>query len=197
LAALGARTGPLHVAAHPMRTFASAPAPGHGGFALVSGRLAPVNGVEVAMQACHQLGLPLVVAGDGPLRDELAHRATATNAAVSFVGRVETEELARLRAEAAVAIVPSRSAESFGLAAAEALADGLPVAASRIGALPEIVPEVGLAAPGDARALAQALSRVLADRCAAAEEGLARVRAVTAPEVVASSLRLVYDHATA
>ena len=61
----------------------------------------------------------------------------------------------RLRAGAAIALVPSRSAETFGLAAAEAMAAGLPVAASRVGALPELLDEQGLVAAGDAGALAR------------------------------------------
>ena len=63
------------------------------------------------------------------------------------MGRVEDARLAQLRAGAALALVPSRSAENLGLAAAEAMAAGLPVAASRVGALPELV---GAGGPGDA-----------------------------------------------
>ena len=75
-----------------------------------------------------------------------------------------TRELAALRAGAAIALVPSRSAETFGLAAAEAMAAGLPVAASRVGALPELVGEEGLVPPGDAGALARAIARLAGDR---------------------------------
>ena len=197
LTALGARTGPAHVVAHPLRAFATSPAPGSGGYALVTGRLAPEKGVEVAIDACAALGLPLIVAGEGPLREHLSRRAAQTVAPVSFVGRVEAQELARLREGAALAIVPSRSAESFGLSAAEALACGLPVAASRIGALPELVPATGLAEPGDPLSLAAAVQRVLGDRDTLAREGLARVRAVTAVDVVAPALRSAYESALA
>lgn len=197
LAALGARTGPVHVIAHPLRTFAQAPGSGSGGFGLVTGRLAAEKGVEVAIDACAALGLPLVVAGEGPLREQLSRHAARTRATVSFPGHVSSQELARLRELAAVAIVPSRSAESFGLAAAEALACGLPVAASRIGALPELVPEAGLAEPGDARSLAAVIERVLRDRDAVAREGLARVRATSSPQTVARALRAAYEAASA
>ena len=54
----------------------------------------------------------------------------------------------QLRAGAALALVPSRSAETFGLAAAEAMAAGLPVAGSRVGALPELVGRGGSGAAG-------------------------------------------------
>ena len=91
-------------------------------------------------------------------------------------------ELAELRAGAAIALVPSRSAETFGLAAAEAMAAGLPVAASRVGALPELVDEAGLVPAGDAGALAQAIARLAGDRPRV--RGLERVRELCAPEVV-------------
>ena len=99
----------------------------------------------------------------------------------------------RLRAGAGVALVPSRSQETFGLAAAEAMAAGVPVVASRIGALGELVADEGaLVAPGDARALAAAARARFGDTVAA-ERGLARVRAVAAPEAVAPALAAVYE----
>jgi glycosyltransferase involved in cell wall biosynthesis len=110
---------------------------------------------------------------------------------VRFVGRVPRSELDRLRRSAALAVVPSRSAETFGLAAAEAMATGLPVAGSRIGAVPELVPEDWLAPPGDPRALAERIVRLRGDP-RAGTLALERVRAVSAPEVVAPALAAVY-----
>lgn len=190
LRALGAPVSPLYVVPHPVRAIASAPAPGGGGYALVAARLAPEKGVEVAIDACRQLGLALVVAGDGPLRERLATRAGPL---VSFAGRVSPEELARLRARAELALVPSLSAESFGLAAAEAMAAGLPVAGSRIGALPELLADECLAAPGSTDELAAAIERVRRGRTPAAAQALARVAAVAAPERAAAALARVYD----
>ena len=115
--------------------------------------------------------MPLVVAGDGPQAARAARRGRAR-----FVGRVGGEELADLRARAALAIVPSRSAETFGLAAAEAMAAGVPVVASAVGALPELVGPDGLVAPGDAEALAAAARGRFGDEQAGAA-GLRRVRA--------------------
>ncbi len=102
-----------------------------------------------------------------------------------FVGHVDDRELAALRAGAAIALVPSRSAETFGLAAAEAMAAGLPVVASRVGALGELVDEQSLVPAGDEAALAQAIARLAGDRAAGAR-GLERVRAICAPERVAA-----------
>jgi glycosyltransferase involved in cell wall biosynthesis len=159
-------------------------------YALVVSRLAPEKGVDVAIDACRIAGVPLVVAGAGP--EQAALRARAGADPVRFVGQVGDSALAELRAGAMIALAPSRSAETFGLAAAEAMAAGLPVAASRVGALPELVEQDGLVPPGDAGALARAITRLAGDR-AAGERGRERVGALCAPEVVAAALAQAYD----
>jgi glycosyltransferase involved in cell wall biosynthesis len=117
-------------------------------------------------------------------------------ATVDFIGRVSSAKLDQLRARAAVAIVPSRSAETFGLAAAEAMNAGLPVAASRIGALPELVPDEWLAPPGDAASLAAVIARVARERDAG-RRGRELARRHAGPETVARALRTAYDAAGA
>jgi glycosyltransferase involved in cell wall biosynthesis len=181
----------VRVLAPPVRAIVQQAQDGERGkYALLVARLAPEKGVDVAIDACRIAQVPLVVAGEGPERAELRRRAAG--AEVRFVGRVDDAELADLRAGAAVALAPSRSAETFGLAAAEAMAAGVPVAASRIGALPELVGEEGLVPAGDADALAAAIARLAGDR-AAGERGRERVRALCAPEVVAGALAAAYD----
>lgn len=180
------------VVPHVVRDIAPAPRFDPAGPALVVGRLAVEKGVDVAIAAGRLAGRPLVVAGDGPERARL--EALAAGAEVSFVGRVEASRLAELRARASVALVPSRSAETFGLAAAEAMAAGLPVVASRIGALPELVDARGLVAPGDATALADAMAAVPGD---AADVGLRRVAERCGDDRVAGALAEVYAAATA
>jgi len=194
LRAMGAPLGPTFVLPHVIREFATAPPSPRGDHALVASRLAPEKGVAVAIEACRLAGIPLVVAGDGPERERLA---AVAGGPVRFVGRVSAQELARLRGDARVALVPSLSAETFGLAAAEAMATGLPVAASRIGALPELVPEPWLAPPGDAQALADVMARLSDDNGTGGAAALERVRAVTAPERVGPALAAVYEHAMA
>jgi glycosyltransferase involved in cell wall biosynthesis len=120
-----------------------------------------------------------------------APRARGGHRALRFAGRVDAAELDRLRRGAAVAIVPSRSAETFGMAAAEAMAACVPVVASRIGALPELVEPEGLVEPGDAAALAEAIGRRWRDTDAA-ERGQVRLRELCAPAVVAEGLATVY-----
>jgi glycosyltransferase involved in cell wall biosynthesis len=199
----------VHVLAPPLRSLALARAPARegartrqtggqkgqpdrapGGYALVVARLAPEKGVDVAIDACRLAGLPLVVAGEGP--EAHALRARAGDGEVRFLGRVADAQLAELRARAAVALVPSRAGETFGLAAAEAMAAGVPVAASRVGALPELVADEGLVAPDDPAALAGAIAALAGDH-AAAERGRRRVRERCAPAVVARALATIYD----
>jgi glycosyltransferase involved in cell wall biosynthesis len=190
----------VHVIAPPVRALqeseghverASAPAAGGGErYALVVARLAPEKGIEVAIEACRRAGIAVVVAGDGPERQRLMRIAGAGD--VHFAGRVGELELTRLRAEAAIAVVPSLSGETFGLAAAEAMAAGLPVVASDVGALPELVQDRdALAPPGDAERLAAAITRQLADPQAGAN-ALSRVRALCDPSLIAGRLAAVY-----
>jgi glycosyltransferase involved in cell wall biosynthesis len=162
------------------------------GAALVVSRLAPEKGVDVAVEACRLAGIPLVVAGDGPELGALRDRARGAN--VRFLGWVGEQELTRLRAEASIALAPSRSAETFGMAAAEAMAAGLPVAASRVGALPELLDPEALVEPGDHVALAEAIRRRAGDR-EAGERGRRRIAGLCAPPVVAAGLAEIYGAA--
>ncbi len=161
------------------------------GYALVVSRLSSEKGVDVAIDACRIAGIPLVVAGEGPERAALAARAGSAGT-VRFLGHVSDAELASLRAGAALALAPSRSAETFGAAVAEAMAAGLPVAGSRVGALPELLEDDALVDAGDAEALAAAILRRAGDR-AAGLRGRERIAQLCAPEVVGRSLAAVYD----
>ena len=192
LRALGAPIGPTFVLPHVIRAFAAGAAARPEGHALVAARLAPEKGIDVAIEACRIAGVPLVVAGEGPERARLDRGGQR----VRFVGRVEQPELAKLRSGAALALCPSRLAETFGLAAAEAMAAGLPVAASRVGGLPELVPDEWLVPPGDADALAGVITRLRHDP-AAGGQAIDRVRALTAPSTVAPALARIYAHACA
>ncbi len=192
---LGAPLGPTSVVPDVVRQFATDPPPAPADrYALLAGRLVAEKGVEVAIEACRRAEIRLVIAGEGPERARL--QARVDPARVTFAGHLAADALRRVRRSATVALMPSRSAETFGLAAAEAMADGVPAAAAAIGALPELVPTDWLAAPGDAAALADAITRILADPGAPAR-ALDRARAVCAPGVVAPGLAAVYERATA
>jgi glycosyltransferase involved in cell wall biosynthesis len=147
-----------------------------------------------AADACRIAGLPLVVAGDGPQHAALARRARGDD--VRFLGAVDAATLARLRAGAAIALAPSRSPETFGLALAEAMAAGLPAAASAVGAFPDLLDADALVPAGDAPALAAAIARLAGDR-SAGERNRQRIRALCDPAAAALRLARVYDAAIA
>jgi len=120
---------------------------------LYVGRLSEEKGVRDLVEAAD--GLPLVVVGDGPLRDT-----------VRSVGVVPHDELGPYYTRAAVVCVPSHR-EGYGVVAREAMAHGRPVVASAVGGLLDAVEDgvTGvLVAPRDPAALRAALERLLADR---------------------------------
>lgn len=134
-----------------------------GGYALFAGRLVPEKGADTAIAAARAAGVPLVIAGSGP--DEERLRGLAEGADVRFTGWVEGEELMRLRAGAAVALLPSRWEEPLPFAALEAVAAGLPLLVSDLGGLPEVVSGSGLEPlpAGDVAAWTRALTDLWAD----------------------------------
>jgi glycosyltransferase involved in cell wall biosynthesis len=106
----------------------------------------------------------LVIVGDGPERARLVSAAT-DDASVMFVQRVSEHDLALLYRSCDVFVLPSVSGEGFGLAAAEALASGVPVVATD-GAAAELVKDGcnGRVVPtGGEGALASALHHLLVD----------------------------------
>ncbi|WP_043263342.1 glycosyltransferase [Streptomyces sp. CT34] len=104
----------------------------------------------------------LAVAGEGPLRGRLEARARAERLPVAFLGHLaDRERLAALQASADLVLAPG-PAETFGLAALEALACGTPVVASAASALAGLVDGGGDTALDDGPSFADAVQRVLA-----------------------------------
>jgi glycosyltransferase involved in cell wall biosynthesis len=118
-----------------------APDPGmgdHGScYALFVGRLSPEKGIRTLLRAWQHVErrLPLKIVGDGPLQD-LAHGSPP---GVEWLGRQSHEQVVALMRQALVLVFPAEWYEGFPLTIAEALATGLPVVASRLGAMAEIV----------------------------------------------------------
>ncbi|MFI1833256.1 glycosyltransferase [Streptomyces olivaceoviridis] len=118
----------------------------------------------------------LVVAGDGPLRARLEQRARDRGLPVTFLGHVfDRTALGALQASADVCLAPG-PAETFGLAALEAMACGTPVVASASSALPEVIGSAGATAAGGGEAFADAVELLL-DRAEPERREAARARA--------------------
>ncbi|WP_374773330.1 glycosyltransferase family 4 protein [Streptomyces sp. NBC_01310] len=163
------------------------------------GSLVPHRGYSVLLDAAREWRALepaplLVIAGEGPLRAELSRRIEAEALPVRLLGR--RGDAAQLLAAADLAVLPSRW-EARALLAQEALRVGVPLVATAVGGVPELVGEGAvLVPPGDAGALASAVTGLLADperRGALAAAG--RVQAATWPsedDTVAQVL-CVYD----
>lgn len=124
---------------------------------LVMGTLTPYKRVELAIQACNQLGCKLIVAGDGADRKRLEELSGPT---IEFVGRVSDAERTKLLAEARGFIFPGL--EDFGLTPVEAMASGTPVIGFGEGGVAETVVDgkTGvLFSELSAESLAQAITR--------------------------------------
>ncbi|MGC9498956.1 glycosyltransferase [Streptomyces sp. WG7] len=118
----------------------------------------------------------LVVAGDGPLRPRLEQRARERGLPVTFLGHVADRGLlGALQASADVCLAPG-PAETFGLAALEAMACGTPVVASLSSALPEVIGSAGAVAADHGEAFADAVDLLL-ERLEADRREAARARA--------------------
>jgi glycosyltransferase involved in cell wall biosynthesis len=162
--------------------------PGRGGppRVIVPRRLVPKNGVETFVRAFPAVraripGVRAVIAGDGPERarlESLSHELGVASD-IEFFGATPHERMPELFASAQVAVVPSLM-EATSVAALEAMACGLPVVASDVGGLPEIVDaDVGaLVPPGDPAALAEAIVTVLSDPGRSEKGRVARQRVV-------------------
>jgi glycosyltransferase involved in cell wall biosynthesis len=152
------------------------------------GRLSPEKGPDVFLRAAWLVAharndAAFVVVGDGPLRAELERTATDLGIAerTHFLG--ERHDVAELLRSFAMLVVSSH-AEGMPLALMEAMAAGLPVVATSVGGVPELIEHERtglLAAPGDAAQLAAHVEALLADparRMALGSRGRSRASAL-------------------
>ena len=138
--------------------------------ALFVGRISREKGVEIAVEAWRQQGLPLRIAGDGPLFEQL--RSAVLPSTVELLGRQTKEQVFEAMKRAQFLVMPSVWYEGFPMVIVEAFAHGLPVVCSRLGGMAEVV-EDGVTGlhfePGDAADLADKVAQLSADpeRCRA------------------------------
>ena len=159
-------------------------------------RLEPQKGVDVAIRALREIpGAQLVVLGEGPQRGELEQLARELDVPLYLPGRVP--DVAAWLRRADLLVHPVRW-EGFGLALLEAMLASLPVVATKVSSIPEIVVdgETGLLVPpDDPGALAAAVNRVLADPSGFGERGRARARSDFSVAKMADRTLGVYETA--
>jgi glycosyltransferase involved in cell wall biosynthesis len=146
------------------------PAPSHNGLRriVMVANLRQEKGHDVLIDAAPQIfsscpDAEICLAGNGPMADALAARARARGVGgrVQFLGHCE--DVPSLLARSDIFVLPSRS-EALPNALIEAMAAGLPVVASRVGGIPEIVTDGQngvLVQPGDPAALATAVVHLI------------------------------------
>ncbi|MEU9197003.1 glycosyltransferase family 4 protein [Streptomyces hundungensis] len=136
----------------------------------------------------------LVIAGEGPGRPVLQHRIESEGLPVRLVGR--RDDITALLAAADVAVLPSRW-EARSLLAQDALRLGVPLVATAVGGVPELVGDAALLVPyGDAGALAGAVVGLLADpgaRRALAEAGQVQAGTWPTEDDTVAQVLAIYD----
>jgi len=114
---------------------------------IFAGTLRPIKGVKYLIQAMNIIRqkntkASLMLIGDGEERQSLEELVKESNLGdcVTFVGQVPNEEVLEYMAASDVFVLPSLS-EGFPLVILEAMASGLPIVATKVGGLPEIIKE--------------------------------------------------------
>jgi glycosyltransferase involved in cell wall biosynthesis len=137
------------------------------------GRLSYVKGVEFLIEAMREVSksLPearLILMGAGP--DEIRLRRLVRDAnltdCVFFLGWIRNDEAIRQLGESRVVVIPSIWPENQPTTCIEAMGVGRPVIGTNVGGIPELIVDGKngyIVPPADARALAQALTRILGD----------------------------------
>ncbi|MER5203546.1 glycosyltransferase family 4 protein [Streptomyces sp. NPDC002825] len=144
---------------------------GAGEHLLFLGRLSEAKGVRVLMAAWDELaadggvGVPLVLAGSGPMEREVTAWAAGRDD-VRYAGLLDPSECRRVTARSVAVVAPSLARETFGLVVGEAMAAGVPAVAAGHGGYVDLVEEgvTGLLhRPGEPASLASRIRRISAD----------------------------------
>ena len=130
-----------------------------GRYAAFAGRLSPEKGVEHILSAAVRLpGIPVKVAGDGPIFSNLVQNAPDN---IEFTGRLDPNQMSDFYRQARFLIFTSNWYEVCPMVILESLSCGLPVIAPKIGGLPELVEDYRtglLFEPGNSKDLANKMN---------------------------------------
>ncbi|MEW1659450.1 glycosyltransferase [Streptomyces sp. NPDC093707] len=157
---------------------------GAGAHLLYLGRLAEAKGVRLLMAAWDEIaadggvGVPLVIAGTGPLEREVSAWAEGRDD-VRYVGLLDPARCQQAVARSVAVLAPSTWLEAFGLVVVEAMAAGVPIVAAGHGAFVELVEDgvTGLLhRPGKAASLVSCIRRIAAEPARNREMGQAARR---------------------
>lgn len=134
---------------------------GPGRVVLTVRRLVERMGIDLLIRAVAALpGTQLVVGGAGPRRAELEALASELGVPARFLGFVPDEDLPSLYRAADLFVLPTRELEGFGLVAVEAMACGTPAMGTPVGAIPEVLGDLGLVFDAvDEKAIAAGIRR--------------------------------------
>lgn len=102
------------------------------------GRLSEEKGISVLLKAFASLPHKLLIAGDGPMKDEVLEYAR-NHSNIEYVGKLSRDEVFPFLAAAKALVFPSTWYEGMPITIIEAFASGLPVIASKIGAMEEMI----------------------------------------------------------
>lgn len=134
---------PVAVIHHAVETDALELGPGDGGYVAFVGRMSPDKGVDRAIAAARQAGVPLHIAAKMSEAAEVEYFEAAVRPHlgpdVHYLGELSSADKFTMLAGAVALVNPISWQEPFGLVMIEALAVGTPVIATPLGAAPEIV----------------------------------------------------------
>ena len=173
---------------YPLERFPFQPEDREPGLILAVGRLDPIKGFRVLVEACQLLRTAGVrfrcdIVGDGPQREELAAQIVrdGLEEQVRLRGALAGQEVRRLLYRALVfalpsVVTPQGNMDGIPVALMEAMASGVPVVSTTVSGIPELVRDGlsgHLVAPGDSHAVSRTLQLLL-------EDGPLRMRFATA-----------------
>ena len=153
-----------------------------------------IDAMEVLPTECE-----LTVVGDGPRREALERRRSASPAAdrIRFLGHLPYDQIVQVYAHADIFVHPGTWPEPFGRTILEAMQAGLAVVTTDVGGPADVVTQPELRCkPGDRDALASAIARAITDPDAIGRENMRDVHARYHPDIVIPQITGVYSQLT-